>query len=159
MIQFPGRPNANITKHHSRHTLVICLIFKENKIIPTSLLSQRFPRSKEQTLLYCLCPKSLEVLLRVCEVSLPSPGWRRDTWTGEVAESVENAAGSEALENPRVQGLGNFSAMSPGRKVSLLNRGLSAAELGGKVGSKIERWWRSRRFNPSQVSTCASPTF
>lgn len=33
------------------------LFLRKNKIIPTFLLSQRFPRSKEQTLLYCLLPK------------------------------------------------------------------------------------------------------
>lgn len=51
---------------------------------------------------------------------------------------LRNAAGSEALENPRVQGLGNFSATSPGRKVSLLNRGLAAARscVGGRWAVK-----------------------
>ena len=51
---------------------------------------------------------------------------------------LRNAAGSEALENPRVQGLENFSATSPRRNASLLNRGLAGARGGGgwKVGSK-----------------------
>lgn len=43
------------------------------------------------------------------------------------------AAGSEALENPRVQGLENFSDTSLGRTASLLNRGL--AGLRGRMGA------------------------
>lgn len=62
------------------------------------------------------------LLLRVCEVSSRRLDGGVTLGLGRWQNLLRNAAGSEALENPRVQGLENFSATSPGRNASLLNR-------------------------------------
>lgn len=73
------------------------LIFKEKQdhsYIPSFSFCPRSTVSKKQgsdsALLFLGKKKSCGGSPRVCEVSSATPGWRRDTCTGEVEESVAN---------------------------------------------------------------------
>lgn len=46
--------------------------------------------------------------LGICEVSSTTPGWRRDTWTGEVAESVANRSRFRGAGEPTCTGAGEL---------------------------------------------------
>lgn len=90
-------------------------------------------RKQRFDLVYCLLQKDLGLIF----LESVKSARRLDggvTRAGEVENLLRIAAGSEALENPRVPGLKNFSATSPGRNASLLNRGLAGARGGTGSG-------------------------